>query len=97
MSLRPIADLISSGAVVYMALAILAAEALALGILMKHRVELLPWIANIASGASLMLALYSALTDRGPFAVGLWLTAGFIAHIIELTVRLRAVRDRPRP
>jgi hypothetical protein len=50
----------------------------------------LPLLCNLASGASLMLALRAALTGAAWPAVAACLVASLVAHLSELALRLRA-------
>lgn len=50
----------------------------------------IPLLCNLASGASLMLALRAALTGAAWPIVAAWLVASLVAHLSELGLRLRA-------
>jgi hypothetical protein len=86
-------DLAASGRLIDLILALMVAEASALG--------LWRWwsgrgpgpvavLANLAAGACLMLALRAALTAAGLPAVLGWLSLALVAHLFDLALRLRA-------
>ena len=82
--------LVANGAIVFVALALIAAETLALLSVAARR----PWlsrrsiVANGLSGAFLLLALQAALADAGSARIALWLSLGLVAHLSDLAARL---------
>lgn len=83
--------LFASGRIVDAILALVAAEALLLAWLARRRGVALPaLLANLVSGAALMLALRAALTGAGWPVVAGWMLAGLLAHLTDLGFRFRA-------
>jgi hypothetical protein len=83
-----IQDLVASGAITLIALAILALELVLIVAWWRNgKVALVPAVANVLSGATLILALRAALLGAGPGVVALWLALGFAAHLIDLVGR----------
>lgn len=87
------AELVASGRLVDIALALVCLEALALLVVAGRRrglragaLDILP---NLASGACLMLALRAALVGSGWGWVVVFLTLALIAHVADLARRLR--------
>ncbi|SFL27197.1 hypothetical protein [Methylobacterium pseudosasicola] len=80
----------ASGRIVDAILALVAAEALLLAWLAgRWGMARAPLLANLASGAALMLALRAALVGSGWAVVAGWMLAGLAAHLVDLTLRLR--------
>jgi len=44
---------------------------------------------TLAAGAALLLALRAAMIDAGPLAIGAWLSAALVAHVLDLRQRWR--------
>jgi hypothetical protein len=89
--------LFASGRIVDAILVLVAAEALLLAWLARSRgLARAPLLANLASGAALMLALRAALTGAVWPVVAGWMLAGLLAHLADLTLRLRAARTQRR-
>ncbi len=85
-----IASLVSTAAVTLIALAVLAAELVLVVVWWRRGViRLGPSVANILSGATLILALRAALLDQRAEIVALWLGLGFVAHLADLLLRRR--------
>jgi len=82
-----IESLVSSGTVTLIALAVLAGELVLLALLRRGKLALT--LANVLSGAFLILALRAALLDQPPTMIALWLGLGFVAHLADLFGRLR--------
>ena len=85
------ADLVRSGRIAEIALAILCLEAVVLIVLcrQRRRADQLPGLlAHIAAGACLLLALRAALVDASWLAVALPLAGALVAHTIDLAIRL---------
>ncbi|WP_439814962.1 hypothetical protein [Zavarzinia sp. CC-PAN008] len=74
-------DLVDSGHVVDLILAVLVLEVLALGL---WRRRLMAMLVAALPGACLLLALRCALTDAGWPWVALWLALSFPAHLLDL-------------
>lgn len=95
----PFASWFASGRIVDAILLLVAGEALVLAWLSRRGGPKLPaLLANLASGAALMLALRAALVGAGWGAVAGWLLAGLLAHLADLGLRFRAATaQRRRP
>ncbi len=85
-----ISDLIESGRIIDIILALVAAEALLLILVHKF------WgrgpqpsrlIANLAAGSSLLLAVKAALLDAGPHVIAAMLLVSLLAHLWDLAMR----------
>ncbi|WP_133612745.1 hypothetical protein [Dongia mobilis] len=85
-------ELFADGSIVIWILALVAVEAIFLG-LYCWRMRRGPWpgeiLFNLAAGAALLLALHGALVDAAWESIGLWLVIGLMAHIADLAVRWR--------
>ena len=91
------AALFASGRIVDGILLLVAAEALLLAWLSRRGGPALPaLLANLASGAALMLALRAALVGAGWIAVAGWLLAGLLAHCADLGLRFRSATAQRR-
>ncbi|MHB2207349.1 hypothetical protein [Methylobacterium sp. CM6257] len=89
--------LFASGRIVDGILLLVAGEALLLAWLSRQGGPPLPaLLANLASGAALMLALRAALAGAGWAAIAGWLLAGLIAHLADLGLRFRAATAQRR-
>ncbi|MCJ2123337.1 hypothetical protein [Methylobacterium sp. J-077] len=89
--------LFASGRIVDAILALVAAEALLLARLARRRgLAVPPLLANLASGAALMLALRAALVGSGWEVVAGWMLAGLAAHLTDLGLRFRAAATAHR-
>jgi hypothetical protein len=90
-------QLLASGRAVDLILALMAVEAIALLVLWRRRGRGVPpaqLIANLAAGASLLLALRAALTGAHWAWLGVWLTTALIAHLADLGLRWRRVESQ---
>jgi hypothetical protein len=84
-------DLITSGAVVWIVLAVMAVEAVVLARLIK----IFPGIlAGLGAGGSIVLALGASLTNKGPMAIAACLGLSFLFHAAELYFWFKASRDK---
>ncbi len=83
------AGLFVSGHVIDAILVLVACEAGFLMMWGRRRSALRPLLFNLASGASLMLAVRGALTGAPWWAVAACLLGAFLAHAAELGLRLR--------
>ncbi|MGH1589815.1 hypothetical protein ACRBEV_17555 [Methylobacterium phyllosphaerae] len=91
------AALFASGRIVDGILLLVAGEALLLAWLCRRGGPSLPaLLANLASGAALMLALRAALAGSGWIAVAGFLLAGLVAHLADLGLRFRAATAQRR-
>ncbi|MDX2288126.1 MAG: hypothetical protein NW217_04815 [Hyphomicrobiaceae bacterium] len=85
-------ELFSSGRVADVILAVMVIEAIVLGGRALRGAKgpgLIEILANLASGACLVLALRMALTGEPPQVIGLFLMGSFAAHLVDLWYRLR--------
>jgi hypothetical protein len=90
----------ASGAVAQLVLGLMVFEAVLLLVLLRARPgALVPLLANLASGACMILALRAALIQADWTTTATWLCASFFAHGTELVLRLRSagVPSRPGP
>lgn len=93
----PLAAAFASGRIVDGILLLVACEALVLAWIGRRRGLPLPsLLANLASGAALMLALRAALVGAGWAAVAGWMLAGLLAHLADLGLRFRAATAQRR-
>ncbi|URD39872.1 hypothetical protein M6G65_04500 [Methylobacterium tardum] len=87
----------ASGRIADGILLLVACEALALAWIGRRRGPPLPsLLANLASGAALMLALRAALVGAGWVAVAGWMLAGLVTHLADLGLRFRAATAQRR-
>ena len=84
-------DLITSGAVVWIILAVMAVEAVVLARLIKSFPGIL---AGLGAGGSIVLALGASLSNRGPMAIAACLGLSFLFHVAELYFWFKASRDK---
>ena len=82
-------ELIVSGRIVDIMLAVFVLEIAALMIWRGKQIRFLPLLANIGAGGSLMLALRAALTEAGWMWIAVWLIAALVFHVWDLSYRLR--------
>ncbi len=85
-------DLIGSGAITFIVLAVLAAEALICIFYLKRLRKMLP---SLAAGASLVLALWAALAHRSSLELAFFLGVGFIFHVLEVWQWLSMSKNQP--
>ena len=93
------AELFASGQIVDAILVLVGLEALLLLALRARRgggPAPASLLANLASGAALMLSLRAALTGAAWPVVAGWLTVSLIAHLAEMTLRFRRAAEYPR-
>ena len=82
-------QLILSGRIVDIMLAVFVLEIAALLLFRGKQIRLLPLLANIGAGGSLMLSLRAALTEAGWMWIAAWLIAALVFHLWDLSYRLR--------
>ncbi|PXW55031.1 hypothetical protein [Methylobacterium sp. B4] len=93
------AELFASGQIVDAILVLVGLEALLLLALRARRgggPAPASLLANLASGAALMLSLRAALTGAAWPVVAGWLTVSLFAHLAEMTLRFRRAAEHPR-
>ncbi|MFO1151796.1 MAG: hypothetical protein U1E62_25755 [Alsobacter sp.] len=87
----------ASGAIAQLVLGLMFFEAALLVVLLRARPgALVPLLANLASGACMIMALGAALTQAEWTTTATWLCGSFLAHGTELVLRLRAAGLAPR-
>ncbi len=89
---REMAEWFASGRIVDVIVALVALEALLLvGVRLRFGRGPRPaaLLANLASGAALMLAVRAALTGADWPIVAAWLLAALFAHLTEMMIRFR--------
>lgn len=87
-----LADFFSSGRAVDVVLAVMALEAIALGIYFRatsRGIPLVDLLFNLATGACLLFALRAALTGRPWTWVAAGLSASLVGHLLDLSRRWR--------
>jgi hypothetical protein len=85
-----IQDLIASGRVAEIAIALICLEAIVLLMFLRRRGrghQVAPTLAGLAAGAALFLALRASLMETP--GIALFLAAALLAHATELALRLR--------
>jgi hypothetical protein len=85
-----IESLVTDGSVAWLAIAVLGLELVLLTVLARKGRSLVPFVANALSGLFLILALRAALVGSAAMTIAALLGLGFLAHIIELVMRLRS-------
>lgn len=85
-----IESLVMDGSVAWLAIAVLGLELVLLTVFARKGRSLVPFVANALSGLFLILALRAALVGSGAFLIAGLLGLGFLAHLIELVMRLRS-------
>ena len=85
-------DIIQSGEITLIILAILSAEALIYLLFFKRLRRMLP---TLAAGACLVLALRGALLGQGSNVVAYFLAVGFIFHFVEIWQWLKMSKSPP--
>jgi hypothetical protein len=78
----------ANGLVALIAVGILAFELLAFIAIGRSNRAWRLMIPNALSGLSMLAALWVAMTDRPPALILLFLTLGFVAHLVDLKQRL---------
>jgi len=81
---------LASGHIFDLILAMMALEAILLGVYCHSRqrgLATLGLLANLVAGASLLLAMRLTLTNAGGELIGLCLTLALVAHLLDLASR----------
>ncbi len=89
------ADWFASGRVIDLVLALVALEIIVLPWLLRKlgsRLSLTQLLPNIVAGMALMLALRASLAGAAWTWIALAMLAALLAHLIDLSLRLRAGR-----
>lgn len=86
-------EIIGSGTITLIILAILGAEACAYIFYFKRLRKML---ATLAAGACLVLALRAALLHHSSSEIGFFLTLGFVFHILEVWQWLKTTKRQPQ-
>lgn len=86
-------DLIASGWITLLVLAVLTAEALAYVFFIKRLRAMLP---TLAAGGSLVLALRAALLQHSTGELTLFLALAFIFHVLEVRQWLKMSKLQPQ-
>jgi hypothetical protein len=84
-------QLITSGAVVWLILGIMAVEAVVLARLIKRFPGIL---AGLGAGGFMVLALGASLTGWGPYAIAVCLGLSFICHAVEVWLWFKAQQQK---
>ena len=86
------ADLFATGRIVDFILAVVLLEAAGMALYRSRTgagVPLPGFLANLASGACLLLALRAALAGSAWHVTAAWLLAGLLAHLADMALRWR--------
>lgn len=91
-----IAELVGSGRIADIAIAVVGIEIVLLVLLAGRRAgaraATLGLVAHLLSGGALLMALRASLTGAGWQAIAGWLAVALVAHAIDLVALLRARR-----
>jgi hypothetical protein len=93
-----IEDFVASGHAADLILVVMALEAIFLGFYLKKRGlsrYILGFWAALAAGAALVLALRAALTGGGLMVIVVCMGLSFVAHLIELVLKIVSVPTNP--
>jgi len=83
-------EFFASGHIVDLVLAVMAVEAMGLGLYFRatsHGISLADLLINLASGTCLLLALRAALTGQSWEWIAAALTASLLGHLLDLSRR----------
>lgn len=83
-------QLFQSGDIVFLFLAVMAAEALFFA---RHAKRFPSILTGLCAGASLVLALRAALLDQGWEMIAVFMTVGGLFHAVEVWQWLRLARN----
>jgi hypothetical protein len=84
-------SLITSGAVIWIVLVVMAVEAVVLSRLIKSFPGIL---AGLGAGGSIVLALGASITNKGPMVIAACLALSFLFHVAELYFWFKAFRQK---
>lgn len=85
-----IEQLVATGRIADLALAVLAAEAFVLAVLGRRAGRsLVPLVCNVGAGAGLLLALRAALTAAGATMILVPLALALVCHLLDTLARLK--------
>jgi ABC-type antimicrobial peptide transport system permease subunit len=93
-----IEDFVSSGHAADLIIAVMAIEAVFLAFFLRKRGLsrlILGFWAALLAGAALVLALRTALTGGSLGVIALCMGASFVAHLIELSLKIVSARTNP--
>jgi hypothetical protein len=90
-----VAHLVRSGQIADIAMAVLIAEAIMIGVVLRRRAALASLAFTMASGFGLLGALRAALGHAPETVIALWLIAALAAHAADIYTRLSARRSDP--
>ena len=85
-------ELILSGRIIDVVIAVLLLELVAVSILHKTRglgIAPYPLMVNIGAGGSLALAIKASITGAGWQWIATWLITSFVFHVLDLRTRWR--------
>jgi hypothetical protein len=85
--------LFQSGNIVWVILAVMIAEAM---ILLRYMKRVPAMAASLAAGACLVLALHAALQEQSWIYIALFLSLGFLFHILEIWQWMRIAKHQPQ-
>jgi len=86
-------DMITSGDITYVMLALLAAEAVIYIFFVK---PMRPLLSTLASGACLVFALRTALLTHNATEIAAWLSLGFVFHLLEVWAWAKMSKHQPQ-
>lgn len=90
--ISPVQDLLSSPAIAYLLLTVLAIEALVLYWVWREKKKGIPPVqvlTFLGSGAAFSFALWCVLAEANVFWLAICLVIAFIFHILDLKLRFR--------
>ena len=79
---------VGDGRIAFLALGVIALEALIILIFLRRRANVVELALTMASGAGLLGALYAALSGASEGTVAAWLVASLVAHAADMLTRL---------
>lgn len=88
-----VAEWVSDGRIVLLAVAVIAAEAALAALFLRRRIRLGSILLTMASGLALLGALHASLTGAGTAMVAAWLVTALAAHAADMTARFRSGRQ----
>lgn len=90
-----VAQLVRSGRIADIAIAVIAAEIIVIGFVLRRRAALASLAFTLASGLGLIGALRAALGNAPETVIALWLIAALAAHAADIYTRLWSRRSDP--